>query len=217
MRDLLRKELFLSASVLSYLFIPFGLLFLVPGYPILCSAFFVSLGLFQSFQNAREANDLVFSALLPVAKADVVRGKYRFVCLIEACAFLLMAVSVLLRMTVFSEAAVYRGNALMNANGFALGSACVIFGLFNRIFVGGFFKTGYRLGRPFVGFIIAAFLTIGIAETLHHVPGLEMLNAFGMDHPAVQLSAAAAGMIVFLLLTAASCRKACEDFERIDL
>lgn len=76
MRNILRKEMKLSASVLSYLFILFGLMFFIPGYPILCSAFFVTLGVFQSFQSAREANDIVFSALLPIAKKDVVKGKY---------------------------------------------------------------------------------------------------------------------------------------------
>lgn len=48
----------------------------------------------------------------------------------------------------------------MNANFFALGMACVIFGLYNMIFVGGFFKTAFKLGRPFVIFIIACFLVI---------------------------------------------------------
>lgn len=75
MRNILRKEMRLSASVLSYLFIVFGLMFLLPGYPILCGAFFVTLGIFQSFQAAREANDILFSVLLPVAKKDVVKGK----------------------------------------------------------------------------------------------------------------------------------------------
>ena len=217
MRKLLRKEMCLSASVLSYLFIPFGLMFLLPGYPILCSAFFVSLGLFQSFQSAREANDLVFSALLPVAKADVVKGKYLFVCLIEVCALLLMALSVVLRMTVFRESAVYRHNALMNANFFALGAAWVIFGLFNWIFVGGFFRTSYKFARPFVSFVVAAFLAVFAAEALHHVPGLELLNAFGTEHMAAQLGLLAAGMLIFLLMTFLSCRKACGDFERTDL
>ena len=71
MNALLRKEMRLSASVLSYIFIAFAAMTLVPGYPILCGAFFVTLGLFQSFQNAREANDIVYSALLPIAKHDV--------------------------------------------------------------------------------------------------------------------------------------------------
>ncbi len=217
MRDILRKEMKLSASVLSYLFILFGLMFFIPGYPVLCGVFFVSLGLFQSFQSAREANDVVFSVLLPIAKKDVVKGKYLFVCMIEVCALLLMTLAVVLRMTVFSQSAVYRSNALMNANFFALGVACVIFGLFNWIFVGGFFKTAYKFARPFVVFIVTAFLVIAVAEALHHIPGLEILNAFGTDHIAVQMILFIAGMIVFLLTTVLSCRKAYADFERIDL
>jgi len=217
MRDILWKEMKLSASFLSYLFILFGLMFLIPGYPILCGAFFVSLGIFQSFQTAREANDIVFSSLLPIAKRDVVKGKYLFVCLIEVCALALMALAAVLRMTVFLESPVYRGNALMNANLFALGAACFIFGLFNCLFVGVFFQTAYKFGRPFVIFIIAAFLVIFAAEALHHVPGLETLNAFGLEDIALQLVFLTVGVISLLLMTALSCRRACEHFERIDL
>ena len=217
MGNILRKELRLSASPLSYLFIPFGLMFLLPGYPILCGAFFVSLGIFQSFQAARESNDTLFSALLPIAKRDVVKGKYLFVCLIELCAMALMALCVALRMTVFSDSPVYRANALMNANLFALGAAFVIFGLFNGIFVGGFFKTAYRFARPFVSFIIAALLVVFAAEALHHVPGLEGLNAFGAERLGLQLGLLLGGVLVWLGTTLLSCRKACRRFERIDL
>ena len=41
--------------------------------------------------------------------------------------------------------------------------------------------------KPFVIYIVAGFITIGIAETLHHIPGLEVFNAFGFEHIALQL------------------------------
>ena len=217
MRNILLKEVKLSASLLSFLFIPFGLMFLLPGYPILCGVFFVTLGIFQSFQNAREANDMVFSALLPISKRDVVKGKYLFTCTIELCSGLLMTLAVALRMMVFSDAAVYRSNALMNGNLFALGMAFVGFGLFNLIFVGGFFKTAYKFGRPFVGYIIAVFLTIGIAEALHYIPGFGFLNAFGMEYFAVQLLSMGLGVVFYLAVTLLSYQKACKRFEKIDL
>ena len=72
MNNVLRKEMRLSASILSYLFIAFGLMFLIPGYPILMGPFFVGLGLFQGFQWAREANDITFSVLLHTPKKDIV-------------------------------------------------------------------------------------------------------------------------------------------------
>ena len=217
MNALLKKEMRLSALLLTYLFIGFAFMTMLPGYPILCGAFFITLGIFQSYQSAREANDIVFSALLPVAKRDVVKGKYQFVIMIELFGFAVMTVLTLVRMTVLSDAAVYRQNALMNANPFYLGCALVIFGSFNLLFLGGFFRTAYSLGKPFITYIIVNFLLIGIAEALHHFPGMEALNAFGFDHIGLQLSTLLAGAILYILLTVISYNKACENFERIDL
>ena len=59
MNALLKKEIRLSSLLLTYLFIGFGAMTLLPGYPILCGAFFITLGIFQSFQSACEANDIV--------------------------------------------------------------------------------------------------------------------------------------------------------------
>lgn len=217
MSALLKKEMRLSALLLTYLFIGFAFLTLVPGYPILCGVFFISLGLFQSFQSAREANDIVYSALLPVAKRNVVKGKYQFVILIELCGFAIMAILTLVRMTALADSPVYRQNALMNANPFFLAMALVIFALFNVIFLGGFFKTGYNIGKPFVVYIVVAFFTLGVAEALHHIPGLEGLNAFGFERIGLQASLLLCGALLYAGLTALSYRRACADFERIDL
>jgi prolipoprotein diacylglyceryltransferase len=136
---------------------------------------------------------------------------YRF------ASFFIMALLTLLRMTVLSDAHPYRANALMNANLFALGAAFFLFGLFNWVFVGGFYRTAYRIGRPFVVYLVAAFLSIGVFEALHHVPGLEGLNAFGTEHIGMQILLFAAGLAAWLLMTLLSCRRACANFERIDL
>lgn len=217
MSNILVKEMKLSASILSYLFIAFGLMFFLPGYPVLCGAFFVTLGIFQSFQNAREANDIVFSALLPVAKRDVVMGKFLFASFIELLSFAVMAAAAILRMTAFSASPVYAANALMTANPFALGAALLIFGLFNLIFIGGFFKTAYKFAKPFVTYIIVCFVVIAIAEALHHIPGLEALNSFGFDSIGLQLCLLAAGALSYALLTVLSYKRACSHFEKIDL
>ncbi len=217
MNALLKKEMSLSSLLLTYLFIGFGAMAMLPGYPILCGVFFITLGIYQSFQSAREANDIVYSALLPVAKRDVVKGKYQFVMLIELSGFALMAALTVLRMTLFSESVVYRQNALMNANPFFLGTALFIFGLFNVIFLGGFFRTAYKLGKPFIIYIVAAFLTTGAAEALHHFPGMGALNAFGFDHIVLQMLLLLAGVLLYILMTWLSYKKACADFERIDL
>ncbi len=214
---LLKKEMRLSTLLLTYLFIGFGAMALLPGYPILCGVFFITMGIFQSFLNAREANDIVYSALLPVAKRDVVKSKFLLASFIELCGFTLMTVLTLVRMTALADAAPYRQNALMNANPFYLGMALLIFGLFNAIFVGGFFRTAYKIGKPFVIYTVSAFVAITVAESLHHFPGLDALNAFGFDHLALQLSLLAGGALLYAALTFLSYSKACADFEKIDL
>lgn len=217
MKNLLIKEFRLSASVLSYLFILFGLMFFLPGYPVLCGAFFVSMGIFQSFRNMGETNDILFSALLPIAKKDVVKGKFLFVCLIEFCGVALMGACTAVRMTALRTVPAYVNNTLMNANPFAVGTALLIFGLFNLIFVGGFFRTSQRVGRPFLCFIAAALLTIATAEALHHFPGLAFLNAFGTDCLSAQLLLLLCGVILFALLTGISYSLSCRNFEKTDL
>lgn len=217
MIKLLKKEIKLAASPLSYIFIVFGLMAFVPGYPILVSSFFVCLGLFQSFQSAREANDITYTALLPVAKGDIVRAKYAFCIVVELGYFILTSVAVLIRMTLLSEAAVYRNNALMNANLVYLGFVLLILGLFNLIFVGGFFKTAYKFAKPFVAFIVAAFVVVGIGETLFHIPVLSALNAFGFEHIGLQVSVFMVGIASFALLTVVSMHRSIRNFEKIDL
>lgn len=217
MTDLLKKEIKLSALKLTFWFTAFGLMTFIPGYPILVGAFFVCLGIFQSFQASRENNDILYSALLPVAKSDVVRSKYIFCVFIELCSFLISAAATLLRMTVLADSVVYRSNVMMNANPAYLGFLLLIFACFNAIFVRGFFKTAYKFSRPFLSFIIISFLIVGIAEALHHIPGLEPVNAFGFDSPGLQAGVFAAGLVLYVLLTLCSEKQAERYFESIDL
>ncbi len=217
MKNLLFKELHLSASILSYLFILFALMTFLPGYPILVGAFFVSFGIFHSFQSGRENNDIAFSVLLPVAKADVVKSKFAFSVFIEMCGFALMAVITALRMAFLPDAAAYRSNALMAANFVFLGFALVIFGLFNFIFIRGFFKTAYSFGKPFVMFIVAAFVVVGLAETLHHIPGMEITNTLTFEKMGLQLSALCCGTVLYAVMTVTAIKSSIKRFERIDL
>ena len=215
MKNLLSKEIRLFSNILSYLFIVFALLTMIPGYPILLGSFFVCLGIFQSFQSIRETNDILYTVLLPADKADAVKAKYLFVCFIEIVAWLIMAALTALRMTALKDAGPYVTNPLMNANLVYLGFAALVFVLFNGVFLGGFFRTGYKFGKPFVFFIICAMLLVGAAETLHHIPGLEFLN--GNDRLGVQVCFLLVCLAVYAAGTALSCEKSKRRFEMLDL
>lgn len=168
-------------------------------------------GDFYTFQQSREANDILYTILLPIDKKDVVRARYAFVCLIELAAFALTV----LRMTALSGSQVYRENVLMTANPVYLGFAAVIFALFNGVFVGGYFRTAYRFGKPFILFVILGFVVVGLGETLHHLPGLSGLN--DTVYAPVQAVFLAVGLAVYVLVTILSCRRAECRFEKLDL
>lgn len=217
MKNLLMKEFKLATLPLTYLFLLFALMTFIPGYPILCGAFFVCLGIFQSYQRNREDNDILYSVLLPVSKKEVVMAKYITVVLLQITAFTICAVCTVVRMTFLSDVGIYTTNALMGANLVFLAFVLLIFAIFNVIFVGEFFKTAYGIGKPFVIFIVVNFLIIGLAETLHHLPGLDWLNALDFSRFGEHFLILAVAVIVYVVFTVVSCRVSKSRFEKIDL
>jgi len=212
---LLSKEMKLTASPLSYIFIAFAAMTMIPGYPILCGAFFVCLGLFYTYQQARECDDLIYTVLLPVRKRDIAAAKFLFAVIIELISFAVCAVLTAVRMTALSEAAVYIRNPMMNANTAYPGFVLLVFAMFNIFFLGGFFRTAYKIGGPFIAFCAASFIIIFIGETIHHVPGLEYMNrTAGTD--AAQLMILILGTVVFAAGTILSYRISAGRLEKID-
>ncbi len=217
MKLMLRKELKLATSPLAWIFLAFALMTMLPGYPILVGAFFICMGIFQSFQLSRESGDVLYSVLLPVAKTDYVRSKYFAVCMFQMIGFALALILTVFRMIFLSGSAVYVNNAMMNATPAYLAFMLLVFVTFNVFFVGGFFKTAYKIGFPFLWFSIAAFVVITIAETLHHLPGLEFLNSPAAEGIGAQLLMLAAAALAYVFLTIYSCKRSIRRFELIDL
>lgn len=217
MRNFLIKELRLSTMMLTYIFLAFALMTFIPGYPILCGAFFFCLGIFQSYQASRENNDILYSVLLPVSKRDVVKAKYLAAVVLQMIMFALCAVCAVVRMVFMSEVLVYEDNVMMAANLVYLAFVLLIFAAFNLIFIGGFFKTAYKVGKYFVVFIIVNFIIIAIAEALHHLPGLGWLDTLDFNYAVGQIAILVLGVIVYVAVTVISCRISQNRFDKIDL
>lgn len=217
MKNLLSKEIKLAANPIAFFFMAFGVMAMIPGYPILVGAFFVCMGIFQSFQNARENNDILYTILLPVKKSDAVKAKYIFTCFIQLCSFAISLILTLVRMTVLKNATPYVNNAMMNANQVYLAFTLVVFGIFNIIFVRDFFKTAYKLGKGFIVFAIVAFIVVIIAEALHHIPGLAFLNANDSLRDIRMWLILAAGIVFYILTTVLAEKSAEKLFESVDM
>ena len=217
MKKLFHKELSLCTQAVTWGLLAAVLLTMIPGYPILVGAFLACLGIFHSFQYTNESNDILYSVLLPVRKADVVRAKYAKVLLFEGIAFGIAALLTVLRMALLGHAGVYVTNPMMNATPYFLACGLLVFTAFNILFVGGFFKTAWKVGMPFLRFGIAAFILIGITEVLHHLPGLTFLNDPAGEKLGVQLGILAAALVIFAAGTWLSCKVSIRRFEKIDL
>lgn len=217
MKSLIYKEFKLATPLLTFLFLGFSLMTFIPGYPILCGVFFICFGIFQSYQYSREAGDISYSVLLPVKKTDIVKAKYGATILLQILAFILLMIFTLIRMTFMSDVEIYKNNALMGANFVFLGFALLIFALFNWIFLGGFFKTAYGIGKPFVIFIILNFLIIIVAEALHYVPGFEWMNELDYINCGMQIIFLMCSTIAYIVVTVVSCSVSQKRFEKIDL
>ena len=214
---LLNKEIKLSSSPLSFFFLAFTLMTFIPGYPILISQFFICLGLFQTFQRGREANDIIYTVLLPVPKKDVVKARYIFVLFIESIDFILITIFTLIRMIFLKDSAPYPTNALMNANLFYLGFSLLILALFNSVFVAGFFKTGYYFSKPFITFIVLSFLIVLASEILHHLPNMHFLSCRGFENLELQLIFLFSSLAIFVVLTILGQAYSQKKFCKIDL
>ena len=216
MKKLLYKEMKLSANPLSYWFIAFSTMTMIPRYPILVGSFFICFGIFHTYQQIREYDDITYTVMLPVKKQDVVTAKYLFVLFIECTAFILCALLTVIRMKFLGNVAPYVTNPLMNANAAYLGYVMIVFAVFNGTFLSGYFKTAYKLGKPFITFCITSFIIIIFGETLHHIPGLESLNnPSNLSMP--QTAIFVAGVAVFIICTLLSYQKSVKNFEVIDL
>ena len=216
MNKLLKKEFTFTAHPIVYFFISFSLLTLVPSYPIVLSAFFMGLGFFQNFQIACQQNDVVYSAMLPVRKRDIVTARYLFVIIIEVIFLVFSSIFAALRMTVLADAAPFAENMMINANIVYLAWLLIEFCVFNVVFVGGFWKTAYKVGKPFFMFSIWTFVVVGLSEAMHHIQRLQFLNSKD-QRLGIQISIFIAACAIYILFTLLSIKKSQDRFERIDL
>ena len=217
MKNLLMKEFKLATPAITYLFIGFAVMTFIPGYPILCGVFFVGMGIFQGYQYSREAGDILYSMMLPVKKTDVVKAKYCSVVILQMIAFILFGIFTGVRMLFLTNAGIYVDNALMGANQVFLSYVLLLFAALNVVFVGGFFKTAYRIGKPFVCYIMICFTMIIVAEALRYFPGLEWMNTLGFENAGAQLIMLLCSAVIYVLLTIGSCKASQKRFKKIDL
>ena len=162
MKALLSKEFKLCVHHALFIYLALILMLLIPNYPYLVSCFFVCNGIFFCFQQARENGDAMYTAMLPVSKAQAVKARVRFVVIIEAIDLVLMA-----GMCAFALVAMPETNGGGTDHGLSLlAFALVLFAIFNLIYLPSFYKTGYKAGAAFLKSAIGVWIWLMLCEGL---------------------------------------------------
>lgn len=208
MKELLYKQIKLAAHPMTFVFIISGVMLLIPNYPYSVSFFYVTLGLFFMFQNAREQHDNDFSALLPIRKRDTVKCAVVFSVLVQLMSIAAAAVFAAISMWGFTG----RNNlAGIDANPAVLGIGFLVFTVFNVIFFPSFYRTGYKVGVSFLKSNIGVLLVVVCDVILPHI------YAWFDGYSRRQLIFLAVCIVLYAVLTFLSCKKSAELYEKVDL
>ena len=215
MAKLLKKEFLLFTHPTSWMFLAFGAMMLIPGYPMYLPVFFATLGLFYACLSARENNDLYYTLLLPVRKRDAVRARALYFAIFE-----LLQLAFCVPFAILRHALRIGPNAAgMDVNVALFGLTLMLMGLFNLLFLPRLYRNPAAVGKPFLIVTVFVFLYIVAAETCcFAVPFFrDVLDTPDPQHLPAKLAVLGIGAALFALLTITGTRRAEAIFEKVDL
>lgn len=216
MIDLLYKEykLFWHSYALVYLL--FGALLLIPSWPYFVAlSYIIWIGFSTAFFTGRSNQDIFFSVSLPVRKKDTVLARVSSVAIME-----ILQIIAAIPFAVINYAVYHNDNtAGMNPNFAFFGFIFIMYAIFNIIYLPGFYKTAYNVGKPMIIAITASLVFAAIFNVaVMLVPVLRTnLNGLGADHLAGQLTVLFTGIALFTGLTWLSYKISAKRFDKVDL
>ena len=215
LKDLIYKELRLSAHPGEWAFLLLAALLLIPQWLYYIAFIYIFILVMIIVQTDKANSDLVFVTLLPVRKKDIVTARTWTIVGYELAYILVAAVCALVRLRFYPE-----NNATsMNTNFAFFGTAFLTYAIFNAIFVPGSYKKPYRMLWPLPGGAVISIVVAAVLNTLPLViPAVsKLLNDTRLGHLPYQLAALLVGLAAFAGATIWANRKAAANFEMVDL
>ncbi len=211
--NLLYKELALAAHPTLFVFTALGCLVLVPSYPYTVIVMFGCLAPYITFQYARETNDAWYTALLPVTKREIVRGK----CALIVCAQLAQ-LGISIPFALLRRALEIPNNPVgLDPTVAWYGCSLLLYAVFDWIFLPAFYRSGYRAGRAFLIAMPPVLLLMTALEVLVHFPALAWLDSYASADQLRQLPILAVGAAVYAGSVVLAGRIAANRFEQVNL
>ena len=213
MMTLLYKEMRLAAHPTSIVFAFLGCLVLVPSYPYSVVFMFGCLAPYITFLNARETNDVWYTAVLPITKRESVLGK----CLLVV-SFQLFQLLFSIPFAILRDAMNMANNPVgLDATIAWYGFGFFLYAVFDLLFLTAFYKSGYKAGKAFIlAALPMVFLMVAI-EAAAHIPALVWMDSRQPEHLLMQLPILLVGIVSYGALVPFAYRISAKRFEKVDL
>lgn len=213
-KSLLLKEIKLASHPTTIIFLLLSFMILIPNYPLYVTFFYVSLGIFFICLQGRENHDIYYTLMLPIKKADIVKGRFAFVLLIEIAQVILALIAALIRNYIMK----LPNQAGMDPNIAFFGLSLLLFGIFNYSFFTLYYKDTSKVGKTFLVSGIAVFVYIFIIEACSFaIPYMHnIIDTLDPQNIKPKLVFLVVGLLLFILLTALAQKKSIKEFEKAD-
>ena len=215
MIKLLKKEFSLAMHPTVPMMLVLSAMVLIPNYPYIVIFFYVSMAVFFTCLSGRENNDVVYSLNLPIAKKDIVKARFAYTIILEYAQLLIM-----IPFAVLNQKINPLGNqAGMDANISLFGVALIVYGVFNFVFLGSYYKDVSKVGIAFLKSSIVLFVLTGCDVVFTYaVPFVrDVLDTPDFEHFTSKLMFFVVGLITYSIFTAISYKRSVQNFEKQDL
>ena len=210
---LLYKEMRLAAHPTSIIFAFLGCLVLVPSYPYSVVFMFGCLAPYITFLNARETNDVWYTAVLPITKRESVLGK----CLLVV-SFQLFQLLFSVPFAILRDAMNMANNPVgLDATIAWYGFGFFLYAVFDLLFLTAFYKSGYKAGKAFILAAIPMVILMAAIEAAAHIPALAWMDSCQTEHLRMQLPILLIGIVSYGALVPFAYRISARRFEKVDL
>lgn len=210
---LLYKELFLAAHPTSLVFAFLGCLVIVPAYPYTVIFMFGCLAPYFSLLYTRETNDTWYTAILPVTKKDIVKGKCQMILFLQLFQLAISIPSVILRRVLEIQNNPVGIDATVAWYGFGL----MIYGVFDLVFFPAFYKNGYKAGKAFIIASVPMLLMMIAVEGTVRFPRLSWLDSYAAPDLMRQSPILLLGILCYIILLFFAYQISVRLFQKVDL
>lgn len=227
MKALIYKEFKLALHPICYFFVLlFPLMILIPSYPLAIGFIYVITCypiIFLGANKGQQSNDLLYSALLPIRKKDIVKARIILITCIQFAFIAIMTALYPVALTLSNSIVVEGGEAIaevglgLSAYVSLLGIIIVGYSIVDLIFFPIYYKNGKSIVKSTL-FTIIGFIVYLLIFTilLTYIPGMEWYGTFLSGNIGYQFIVLGISLIIYVIIHIFVYNISSKRLERVD-